>query len=266
LRTLPGVLALIVAAALLAAILLTSRAGAHFLLSSVEWAGGSTPVDQLASAQAIALLGGRTARVHFAARLQRRTGLPLLISGKGTGDAPFAAESEKMAQILRDEYRIAPRWVEKESLDTAGNALFSWCLVGPQGIRRVALVTDPRHMLRARSAFRAVGFEVLPAPTENPDARPALAWRDLLPTRRLQPQSVQALVEWAGAAAMLWEGWFGRLSGAQNCASSSARIATKLHIAVRNSIQGPGRASRWGNSSSAVRRRERSHWRPSRQS
>lgn len=265
-RTVPGVLAATLVAALLVVLLLTSRAGAHVLLSSVEWSGGSTPPDQLASAQAIALLGGRTARVHFAARLQRRTGLPLLVTGKGTGDAPFAAESEKMAQILRDEYRIAPRWVEKESLDTAGNALFSWCLVGVQGVRRVALVTDPRHMLRARSAFYAVGFEVLPVPTENPDARPALAWRDLLPTRRLQPQSVQALVEWAGAAAMLWEGWFGELSGAQNCVSSSARIATKLQTAATKSSHGPGRASRSGNSSSAVSRRQPSHSRPSRES
>jgi uncharacterized SAM-binding protein YcdF (DUF218 family) len=265
-RALVTVAAAVVVAALVATLLLTSRAGARFLAWSVEWAGGSSTLEELRTAQAIALLGGRTRRVHDAARLQRQTGLPMLVSGKGTGDAPFAAESEKMAQILRTEYRIEPRWLEKQSLDTVQNALYSWCLVEGSGVRRVALVTDPRHMLRARTAFAAAGFDVLPAPTPSQPRKP-LTWQDLLPAKSIEPESRQALLEWTGAVATLWQVWFGRSGDAQahSCASSSARMATKLHTAVRNNSQAPGRASRRGKISSAVRRRESSQSRPSRE-
>jgi uncharacterized SAM-binding protein YcdF (DUF218 family) len=152
------------------------------------------------------LLGGRTARVHSAARLQLATGLPLLVSGMGTGDSGFRAESEKMADILRREYGIEPRWVEASSIDTEQNAIFSWCLVGDRGIRRIALVTDPAHMLRARMLFESVGFQVLPAPADMPP-QPPLTPRDLLPSSTGRRMAEHALKEWAGAAAMRLE-WF----------------------------------------------------------
>jgi uncharacterized SAM-binding protein YcdF (DUF218 family) len=238
LRTLRFVLAALVTATLVCTFLLTAPAGARLLLWSAERAGGSASVADIATADAIALLGGRTARVHDAARLHLQTRLPLLITGKGTGDSGYRAESEKMAEILRTRYGITPRWLETEAIDTRENAVFSWCLLAPQGIRTLALVTDPDHMLRARAAFHAVGFRTIPAPAPFRKL-PALAWSDLLPTRQIQPMATHTLLEWGGAAAMLWEGW----SGAQKCASSSARIATKLQTPVRNSSQGPGRES-----------------------
>ena len=216
-RAILGGLTALLVAALLASFLLTTRAGAHALLFSLTWAGGATPHDRLKDADAIVLLGGRTDRVHFAARLHRDTGLPLLVSGKGTGDHPFAAESEKMAQILLDQYGIATTWLEKDSLDTAQNAAYSWCLVGRHGIRRIVLVTDPTHMLRARAAFRAAGFgPILPVPAPLPaqGPPPALTAADFRPEwNRVQPASAHALLEWAGAAAMLWQGWTGALPG-----------------------------------------------------
>lgn len=231
--------ATIISAALVCAFLLTTPAGAKVLRASLERAGGSSPPQALRQAQAIVLLGGRTARVHDAARLLRDTGLPLLITGKGTGDSGYRAESEKMAEILRTQYRLQPRWMETESIDTAQNARFSRCVL-PREIRKVALVTDPHHMLRARAAFRAQGFEVLPAPAPF---RPAetFAWSDLLPMKGIQPEATRALLEWGGAAAMVWEGWLEAPAGAQSCASSSARMATKLHTPVSSSSQGPGR-------------------------
>ena len=36
--------------------------------------------------------------------------------------------------------------------------------LGPTGVRRILLVTDRRHLVRARRAFEAAGFEVRPAP------------------------------------------------------------------------------------------------------
>lgn len=218
LRAILGAATALLVAALLATFLLATPAGARFLLASLEAAGGSTPADRLHQAQAIVLLGGRTDRVHFAARLHRETRLPLFVTGKGTGDHPFAAESEKMAQVLRDDYGIAAKWLEKESLNTEQNAAFSWCLARPAGIRRIVLVTDADHMLRARVAFHAAGFgPILPVPAPMPPQapRPPLALADFEPDwRQVQADSIRALLEWAGAAAMLWKGWTGELPGA----------------------------------------------------
>jgi uncharacterized SAM-binding protein YcdF (DUF218 family) len=206
LRVLPSVAA-VTSAALVCTFLLTAPAGARFLRWSLEQAGGSTPAEALQQAQAIVLLGGRTARVHAAARLRRQTGLPLLITGKGTGDSGYQAESEKMEEILRTQHAMQATWLETESVDTAQNAWFSRCVL-PPGIRKVVLVTDPDHMLRSRAAFHAAGFDVLPAPSPFRTPEP-FGWHDLLPTRTIQPLATRSLLEWGGAAAMLWDGWFG---------------------------------------------------------
>lgn len=185
----PGLKAVIAAivlmavVAVLAAILVTSPAGAR-VLQAVVAAGGRTGSSQgYQGAQAIVLLGGRTARVHDAAKIHKATGLPILITGKGTGDSGFRAESEKMQDILTREYKIETRGIETESVNTEENAAFSWCLWGRQGIRRVLLVTDLRHMLRARVAFSMAGFDVIPAPAQQPQVPDEpLGLKDLLPS------------------------------------------------------------------------------------
>lgn len=187
--------------ALAVVLLACTRGGATVLLAGLAAAGGRGELQQIAHTQAIVLLGGRTQRVHSAARLERATGLPLLVSGMGTGDSGFRAESEKMADILRRQYGIEPRWVEASSIDTEENAIFSWCLVAGRGVRRIALVTDPWHMLRARMLFESVGFQVVPAPADVP-AAPPLGWRDLLPSLQGRRMAEHALKEWTGAAAM----------------------------------------------------------------
>lgn len=192
------------------ALLFTTPAGAWLLGRTLEAVGSSAPLSRLRDAQAIALLGGRTDRVHTAAQLARQTRLPVLIAGKGTGDSPFAAESEKMEQILRDTYGIRARWVEKESLDTTENARFSWCLVSPEGVRRVAVVTDPRHMLRARLEYMVAGFDPLPVPTrDQPETQWSWRWADFRPSRAGIAATKPALKEWAGSAAVLVETVFG---------------------------------------------------------
>lgn len=167
------VLLILVLAGALAAILVASPAGVRALQRGVEAAGRAGSATAASDRQAILLLGGRTARVHDAARLHRATGLPILISGKGTGDSGFRAESEKMQDILRKEYQIEPQGIETESRSTQQNAEFSWCLWGRQGVRRVLLVTDLRHMLRARTAFAMAGFDVVPAVAEQQASPPA---------------------------------------------------------------------------------------------
>jgi uncharacterized SAM-binding protein YcdF (DUF218 family) len=187
---------------LAAVLLVTTQAGAAFLMFMLQrqW----PPVDPelvRSRAQAIAVLGGRTARIAYGAQLHFATGVPLLLVGKGSGDSGFDAESEKMEDILLRRYGIGPRWVETESRDTRENALFAWCLVGPMGVKRIALVTDPHHMPRARRRFAAAGFEVIPAPTPDGEPpRPPLTLASFVPSRAGIAAARRPLHEWTAMA------------------------------------------------------------------
>jgi len=60
-------------------------------------------------------------RVRYAAFLQRRTGLPLLVSGGSPGGEAIA-EADFMQKLLSDEFRIPVKWIERESRTTLENA------------------------------------------------------------------------------------------------------------------------------------------------
>jgi uncharacterized SAM-binding protein YcdF (DUF218 family) len=103
------------------------------------------------------------ARLRYAAKLQRETGLPVLVSGGGgRGQEPYAA---LMARTLRNEFRIPVRWVEGRSSNTAQNAEYSARILQQNGIQRVLLVTHAIHMRRSVMAFAQAGLAVIPAPT-----------------------------------------------------------------------------------------------------
>jgi uncharacterized SAM-binding protein YcdF (DUF218 family) len=192
--------------------LASTKAGAALLWWSLEHHALPVQAENIAGkADALVVLGGRTARIHEAARLHLATGLPLLITGKGTGDSGFVAESEKMEDILLRRYGVGPRWVETESIDTHQNAAFSWCLVSGMGVRRVALVTDPHHMLRAAAEFQSVGFEVLPVPTQDKVRvawRPRFTWsaESFRPGRAGWEAARRPLLEWGGAVVAVVQG------------------------------------------------------------
>jgi uncharacterized SAM-binding protein YcdF (DUF218 family) len=103
-------------------------------------------------------------RMRYAARLQRETGLPLLVSGgvPGRFSRPLAVT---MAESLEADFGVTPRWIEDRSLTTAENAQFSAALLKRDGISTVILVTHAFHMPRASLAFAASGLTVIPAPT-----------------------------------------------------------------------------------------------------
>ena len=56
--------------------------------------------------------------------------------------------------------------METGSINTRENALDSYGLLAPRGIRRIILVTSALHMPRAAVAFRKAGFDVIPAPAD----------------------------------------------------------------------------------------------------
>ncbi len=141
------------------------------------------------------------ARMRYAIRLHRRSGLPLLLSG---GDPHGAAvpEAELMQQVLTEAGLGPARWMERASRNTWEAAVNSRAVLATAGVDTIILVTDAAHMPRARMAFTAQGFTVVPAPTGFHTAaqlRPlGLA---LLPSAEGLKDTRTALREWLG---QLW--------------------------------------------------------------
>ncbi len=106
------------------------------------------------------------ARLRYAAKLVRDTGLPLLISGGKVFADSEISEASIMAKMMREEFQQPVTWQEQHSHNTAENALFSADLLATQGIQRILLVTQAYHMPRAFHEFRKTGLKVLAAPTD----------------------------------------------------------------------------------------------------
>ena len=102
-------------------------------------------------------------RLAQAARAQRRTGLPLLVSGGWVADAN-ASLAAMMAEALETDFRVPVRWREDRSRTTYENALYSAQMLRRAGIRAALVVTDRWHMARALWSFYAVGYPVVAAP------------------------------------------------------------------------------------------------------
>lgn len=167
---------------------------ATFLLQQLE----AAPLDaaELKDAQAIVVLGGgkyaqapeyggdtvaamSLVRLRYAAVLQRRTGLPVLVSG-GSPEGSATDEAQTMRLALEREFAVPVRWSEGRSANTLENARLTRELLDKDGIRRVVLVTHAWHMPRARLAFEHAGLKVIAAPTAHATRHP-LALTHFLP-------------------------------------------------------------------------------------
>lgn len=206
-------------AALLSLYALSTPALAQRLLAWVESYPALPPeVSNTEGAQAIVLLGGgryagapeygmdtvgmeALERVRYAARLQRQTGLPVIVSG----GAPMG-EASTDAALMRDalqEFGVTEMWLEDQSRNTAENARFSKDLLAQHQMNKVYLVTHATHMARSVWAFERAGVAVIPAPTHFLSLRdPALpAHLQWLPDAGALHYSRVALREQLG---MLW--------------------------------------------------------------
>lgn len=129
-------------------------------------------------------------RLIEGARIERATGLPILVSGG-------ADETAAMRRFLEQDMQVPVRWVEPASTNTHQNAVYSAKLLHGQGIERVILVTSSAHMVRAAAEFAAAGLEVVAAPAEmwTWDERGVQAFA---PSTLALSRSQTALYEWAG--------------------------------------------------------------------
>ena len=128
------------------------------------------------------LLGSTLVRLRYAAHLQRRTGYPVLVSG-GSPEGGAQSEAELMRRTLQNEFTIPVRWAEGASNNTLENARLSYRVLATENIRSILLVTHAWHMPRARLAFEAAGFRVIPAATGY-SKRYRLTVLDFLPNAR----------------------------------------------------------------------------------
>jgi uncharacterized SAM-binding protein YcdF (DUF218 family) len=89
-------------------------------------------------------------------------------------------ESEAMVtqRVAKEVFGVEVKWLEGQSRDTQENAFNSHEILKEQGIEKIVLVTHSWHMPRSLEQFRAVGFDVLPAPmgpiSSNNDS--SLSW------------------------------------------------------------------------------------------
>ncbi|MEM9213627.1 MAG: YdcF family protein [Cyanobacteria bacterium P01_F01_bin.150] len=93
-------------------------------------------------------------------------------------------DAQAMAKVLKEEYGIPPAALAGEecSQTTEENALFTSAVLRDKGTKNILLVTDARHMLRSRSVFQSMGFEVVPhiIPPDLESLGKRERWRRLL--------------------------------------------------------------------------------------
>lgn len=208
------------ATALLALALLavmSTTAGARLLIRPLEGMSPPLTLASAAQAQAIVVLGGGRrrnapeyegqdvpratvlARLRYAVRLHRQTGLPMLVTG-GSPDVKADSEAELMARVLRDDFNTPARWVEGKSDNTAQNARYAAVMLRQAGISHILLVTDALHMPRSRRVFAQAGLTVIPAPTSYLGSG-ALIAADFIPGSGALSDTHYAMHEWIG---LLW--------------------------------------------------------------
>lgn len=197
----PVVARWLVGASFAALWLLSTPYVANGLLRVLE--GTPHPVNPATQpADAIVVLGGGTyfdapeyggdtvsaftlVRLRYAARLARETGKPVLVSG-GNPEGNPTPEGDQMKAVLQNEFHVPVKWVENRSRNTYENARFSYRILNSLGIRRIYLVTHAWHMPRASMAFRAAGFDVVPAATRYATMSPSLILQFAPDARALQ--------------------------------------------------------------------------------
>lgn len=99
--------------------------------------------------------------------LKRKGLAPLLVFlGEPRGDSP--PEAEIRAHLARN-LGIPPETIltEPGAQTTREEATRISMLLHSRGVRRILLVTDSHHMVRARRVFEQAGFQVLAAPADE---------------------------------------------------------------------------------------------------
>lgn len=139
------------------------------------------------------------ARMVTAARLHRKLGIPILISGGKVFESSASIgqiTKRFLVDLAVDEKNIL---LEERSRDTYENARFSKQLCEQHGFSRPLMVTSGYHIKRAQLSFAAVDLAVTPYPCAlRTGADPSYEWFDFMPSSSAMRSVAQALHEWIG--------------------------------------------------------------------
>lgn len=119
-------------------------------------------------------------RVRYAALLQRKTKLPILVTG-GVVFGKGESEGLLMKRVITDEYLGTVKWIEAESRTTQENATFTQTILASERINTIVLVTHAIHMRRSIQVFEQAGFTVIPAPVSYHTDSEGSGYMSLLP-------------------------------------------------------------------------------------
>jgi uncharacterized SAM-binding protein YcdF (DUF218 family) len=173
----------------------------------VVLAGGIIPPDQV---QRRAELTSSTLYrcLHAREIYQEAIRRPILVSG---GQVDPSEPGPSHAEAMRDflvELGVSPAdlIVEDRSRTTYENGVESAKLLRQRGVRRVILVTDATHMIRAVGVFRKQGIDPIPSGSRYRATNYDFSLSDLVPDFSTAHACQEAFHEWLG---ILWY----RLSG-----------------------------------------------------
>jgi uncharacterized SAM-binding protein YcdF (DUF218 family) len=152
-------------------------------------------------------------RLLEALRLYRAGKASLVVVSSGGNPLFSKARNMHVAEAMRsilEEWGVPSSAIlaEDASIDTRQNALFTRRLLEQRGIGRVLLVTSAIHMPRAASAFRKVGFDVVPVPADFLTGwEEQTALFNWFPSSTAMANSRDAIHEWLGLWVYRLRGW-----------------------------------------------------------
>jgi len=144
--------------------------GSGFSEGAMDMTGPGVPSPEMMS------------RIVTAVRLQKKTGLPVIISS-GVSFTGKVTEADAAARIIEDlgvgREKI---FKEAESKDTGDNAVKVREICSAKGFKKAILVTSASHMKRAEMIFKRAGFDVITFPAAfSTWEKNEIRWRDFLP-------------------------------------------------------------------------------------
>jgi len=139
-------------------------------------------------------------RLRYAAWMERRTEVPILVSGGRVEADDLRAEGNLMQDVLQKEFLIKAEFVEGDSRNTFENALYSAKILKQVNMTRIFLVTHAWHMPRAKRSFESQGIEVVAAPTAFYGKEKTSIY-DFLPSAKALQYSYYACHEYLG---LMW--------------------------------------------------------------
>lgn len=181
------------------------------------------------------LLGSAANRLLTGVQLYHRLKTPLIYSG-GQVFRTTGVEAEIARSILLDlQIPKSKIILEKEGLNTTGNAFLIAKILAKYNFRRPVLVTSAFHMPRAVKEFQRAGVNVIPYPSDyQANTTNGFDFFKLIPMAEALNKESQALKEYLGLLVVGWHSNYGALK--RRLLPSTAHPRQKSHMLLAEAL------------------------------